>query len=376
MQTPPTTDPPDPPQPADSGESDSRQSFLTADLPGIGGILKRCPEDFLVEEVPAYLPTGEGEHLFLWIEKESLSTEQVTRHIARILSFPATDIGVAGLKDRRAITRQFLSIPARYESRVGQIATDGIRILDARRHPHKLRTGHLRGNRFSILVRDVAAGAQSRAEEIRRRVERIGFPNYFGSQRYGFEGETLTLGRHLLRGEKNARDLPASRRKFLLRLALSAVQSWLFDATLAARLSGKLLDTVIRGDVMQVAASGGPFIAEDLAREQERMERKEIVLTGPMFGPKMLQPKFESAVRESHILEQHRIAVSDFERYSKLTSGTRRSMVVHPADLQITPEADGLRFQFTLPSGAYATTVLTEFMKDEALPRNAFNPSL
>ncbi len=130
--------------------------YFTADLPGIGGVIKQSPEDFVVEEIPAYEPSGEGEHLFLWIEKRDVSAEQLTRHIAKVLNIPNRDIGVAGLKDRTAITRQYVSVPAQCAKRIGNIETDSIQILSFAKHQNKLRTGHLKGNRFSILVRDVS----------------------------------------------------------------------------------------------------------------------------------------------------------------------------------------------------------------------------
>ena len=356
------------PQTALAEDQAQSPPFLTADLPGIGGTLKECPRDFEVEEIPAYLPAGDGEHLFLWIEKEDVSAEQLTRHVASTLRLSGREIGVAGLKDRRAVTRQYLSVPARCEDRIGTLGTDRIRVLEMRRHRNKLRTGHLKGNRFSLLVRGVEPQADSRATEIGRRIDRVGFPNYFGAQRYGREGETLALGWQLVNGSKTARDVPAARRRFLLRLALSAVQSSLFDDTLAERVHDGLLDQVVPGDVMQVSESGGLFVAEDPSREQIRFDRGEIVTTGPMFGPKMFAPTNEAALREARVLERRQVVLSDFTRYPKLTSGTRRPLVVRPAELRIEPEEHGLRFRFILPAGVYATTLLREFMKSDLPP--------
>ncbi|MFO1096230.1 MAG: tRNA pseudouridine(13) synthase TruD, partial [Planctomycetaceae bacterium] len=129
--------------------------FLTADLPGIGGLLKQSPDDFVVEEIPAYVPSGEGEHLFLWVEKRDLSAEQLHARISRVLQISRNDVGIAGLKDRRAVTRQFVSVPAKSAARIADIDCPELRVLSATPHRNKLRTGHLRGNRFEILVRDV-----------------------------------------------------------------------------------------------------------------------------------------------------------------------------------------------------------------------------
>ena len=126
--------------------------YLTAELPGIGGVLKHCPEAFVVEELPLYEPCGEGDHLFLWIEKRDVSAEMLTQHIASALSISRADVGMAGLKDRRAVTRQFVSVPAECEANTAAIDSPQTRVLAASRHTNKLKTGHLRGNRFEIRV--------------------------------------------------------------------------------------------------------------------------------------------------------------------------------------------------------------------------------
>lgn len=339
--------------------------YQTSDLPGIGGRLKQSPDDFLVEEIPAYRPCGEGEHLFLWIEKRDVSAEQLTQHLARVLGVPAGSIGVAGLKDRQAVTRQYVSVPAACSEDIPQVETDQIHVLSAERHTNKLRTGHLRGNRFEILVRDVVPEALERAEAIAGRIRADGCPHYFGTQRFGIDGETVRTGLALLRGEKRPRQLPAPRRKFLLRLSLSAVQSWLFNRVLADRLQDGLLRTVLPGDVLQVIASGGCFVAEDVAAEQPRVEGWETVVTGPMFGPKMKQPAGVPAEREAAVLQKSGLTFEAFGQFPKLTSGARRALVIQPADLSLASAGDGLRFALTLPPGAYATVVLREFQKTD-----------
>src|SRR5262249_41042307 len=136
---------------------------------------------------------------------------------------------------------------------------------------------------------------------------------------------------------------------------------------LAERVSDGLLSTVLPGDVMQVTASGGPFVVTDADTEQRRFETRETVLSGPMFGPHMKQPMGEPATREAPLLPRWGLALDAFSRYSKLTAGTRRAVVIWPGDLRVTCEQDGLRFKFTLPSGVYATTLLREFLKPRDL---------
>jgi len=340
--------------------------FLTADLPGIGGTLKQQPEDFVVEEMSAYEPCGEGEHLFLWVEKQDVSGEELLRHIARRLGVPSGDIGMAGIKDRRAITRQWISVPARCETLAAQIETERIRVLRAVRHGNKLRTGHLRGNRFSIRVRDVSAGAADRAARIAEVVDRLGFPNYFGAQRFGIDGQTLQLGLDLLAGKVSPRSIPASRRRFLLRMALSAAQSALFNSVLAARLKKGRLHTVLCGGVMQVAASGGQFVVDDQSAEQKRFDARETVVTGPIFGPNMRAPQENAGECELAVLAEWNLSAADFSRFPKLTSGTRRPLIAWPGNLAIQAEDTALRIDFELGSGCYATSLLREFMKSPA----------
>ncbi|HTI50561.1 MAG TPA: tRNA pseudouridine(13) synthase TruD, partial [Planctomycetaceae bacterium] len=263
----------------------------------------------------------------------------------------------------QAVTRQMVSIPARCEADLSRFRHDQIRVLESRRHGNKLRTGHLRGNRFSILIRGAAADALNRARAIADRLAVTGIPNYFGDQRFGRDNETLELGFELLRGTKRPGSIPRARRKFLLRLALSAVQSSLFNQALAARLAEGTLHTVVPGDVMQVVASGGPFVVEDVPREQARFGAGEIVISGPIFGPKMKQPTGEVAAREAALLATAGLTLEAFTQYANLTPGTRRPYLIRIGDLRVAEKREGIRFDFTLPSGSYATVVLREFQK-------------
>ena len=342
--------------------------YLTSDLPGIGGRWKDSVDDFVVEEIPAYEPSGSGEHLFLWIEKRDVAANDLVRHVSRSLSCSPRDIGVAGMKDRRAITRQYISVPAKLSERVTSIDTDLIKVLRSERHGNKLKTGHLKGNRFSIVIRDVEADAMERAEAIAARIRTQGFPNYYGTQRFGRGGETLQLGLDLLTGRKKSREIPEGQRRFLLRLSISAVQSDLFNHALAARLADGILNKVLAGDVMEVVASGGKFIAEDVNAEQPRYDAGEIAVTGPMFGLKMREPLGVPQQREAELLAWSGLGPEHFAKYLNLMSGTRRPYIIRPGQLEITPETSGLRFAFSLPSGVYATTLLREFMKTDEMP--------
>ncbi len=340
--------------------------YLTAELPGVGGMLKCEPRDFKVEEIAAYEPSGAGEHLFLWVAKWDLSGEDLLLFLARRLRIRRADIGMAGLKDRRAMTRQWISVPARCEAEAAQIACDHVRVLRSARHGNKLRTGHLRGNRFSILIRGVVDGSLERATRIAEVVGRLGFPNCFGDQRFGHADSTLQLGLDLITGRTTPAAIPPAKRRFLLRMALSSVQSALFNAVLAARITSGRLHTVLAGDVMQVVASGGPFVVEDRAVEQQRFDARETVITGPMFGPKMRAPQEEVAELERAALDDWGLTAADFTRFPQLTSGTRRPLIAWPTNLVVEAVDKNLRLDFELFSGCYATCLLREFMKAPA----------
>lgn len=344
--------------------------YLTAYLPGIGGELKVMPEDFVVEEILAYEPSGQGEHLFLWIEKRDLPHDLMLKQLSKALDVSPNDIGTAGIKDRRAVTRQYVSVPAKCAERVDQIHADDLRVIRSERHGNKLRTGHTRGNRFVIVVRNVDMEAMVRAEAIAAVIRKNGFPNYYGEQRFGIDGQTLTLGLDLLAGRKSPRDIPFSKRKFLLRLALSAVQSDLFNRALIKRMQDGLLSTVLNGDVMEVVESGGKFVAEDISSEQARFDRGEIAITGPMFGVKMLSPQSIAGEREAELLKESGLRIYDFANYANLLSGARRPYQVRCNDIQLVPVEQGVQFEFVLPSGTYATVLLREFLKNEVDPRS------
>jgi tRNA pseudouridine13 synthase len=332
--------------------------LLTPALPGVGGRIKAEPADFEVEEIPAYEPSGSGDHLFLWIEKTDLGAEYFIRQVARRLGIPNGEVGTAGLKDRRAVTRQWVSVPATCESALPNLEGNGIRVLRVSRHANKLRPGHLRGNRFRIVIRD--ADQSIDPQPILDRIAADGLPNFYGPQRFGRGGETAAIGMSLLKGEPSR-----TRNPFLRKLALSAAQSLLFNQYLATRLTDDLLRTVIAGDVMAKWPAGGMFTAEDVPTEQVRFDRREIVTAGPMFGRKTFPTKAAAAEREEAILTAAGLSRDSFAGFGKLVQGTRRHNLVYVDDLSASWEQNGLRLSFTLPAGSYATVLLHEVMKTD-----------
>ncbi|HEX4405264.1 MAG TPA: tRNA pseudouridine(13) synthase TruD [Polyangia bacterium] len=327
------------------------------------------PERFVVEEIAAYAPVGEGEHTYLWIEKRGLTTMDAVRRLARLLDVDARDIGYAGLKDRNAVTRQWVSVPRVDPERARQVSEPDLTVLEVSRHGNKLRTGHLRGNRFELVVsvpRDEGADANV-ADALRARVLALaasGVPNRYGEQRFGAAGDNAAAGLAILRGARRERD------HRLRKLLLSAAQSAVFNRALelrAARPGG--LGAVLAGDVLQKVESGGLFISEDVAVDQPRVDAGELVVTGPLPGGREKEPPPGSPARA---VEDEAIAAlgatrEDFERAGRDLPGARRPFVVPLAlgDPPVQPEPSlaspgeaAFRLRFSLPAGSYATVVV------------------
>lgn len=396
-------------------------AYLTADLPGIGGIIKETPEDFLVEEIPSYLPCGEGEHTYVQIEKRGVTTLDAVRRLSRSLGVAEGEIGYAGMKDSRGITRQTLSIPRVEPDRVTALSIPGISVLSVSRHRNKLKTGHLAGNRFSIRVRSVADNAPEKAAAVLAVLSARGVPNYFGLQRYGGLGNSHRIGKALLLGDFKGAiqeimgapeavrdekwrhaveayhrgDLAGSLESFpghcrtereilqrllkrpegyeraldavsprLKKLYVSAYQSSLFDRVLEKRINR--MDTVEAGDLAFRHDNGACFLVEDQTAESERVKDFEISPSGPMFGCKMRLPEGLPRETEEAVLQEEGLVLAAFALPGGLRmEGERRPLRTPLRDLSISIDDQGLTLTFSLQRGAYATSVLREIMKSD-----------
>lgn len=330
--------------------------YLTPDLPGVDGVIRHRPQDFQVDEVPAYSPLGSGEHLFVRIEKVNLTTRAVFEFLRDRLQINEAQIGVAGLKDKHALTRQWFSLPARYEARLEGLAElEGVRVLERALHPHKLKVGHLRGNRFRILIRAGGAASLSRlrAEAVLQVLERQGVPNYYGPQRFGIGGMNPVKGYELVK--KGKVHAPS----WLKKLLVSSLQSLLFNDWLALRLQEGLFAQVIEGDVAKKHHTGGEFVVRDAALENPRALRFEISATGPLYGKKYREAEGPARALEDRILQRYQLERDHFAA----RRGDRRLIRFPLSDWHVQEAAEGLWVSFFLPKGAYATAVLREVMK-------------
>ncbi len=337
----------------------SKMPRMSAHIPGCGGIFKSGDEDFCVEEIPAYEPSGEGDHVYLWIEKKNLTTPSLLDEISRHTGIPVRDLGVAGMKDKIGITRQYVSVRADKVDMDWNFSGEKFKVLHWARHGNKLKTGHLRGNRFLLWLRGVGADAEQRCAEIAQHIRTVGFPNFYGSQRFGYDGNTIREGLLALQG--------ASKRhpdKRQYRMAISSVQSALFNVCLSERMRAGTLNVVQAGDALQRHAGRSAFLCEDPAHDQTRLDQGELCVTGPMLGPKMLMTEGETAAQEASVYERFGMDVDMFARIGSIAEGTRRPYVVIPEELDVSMDGEDLRLCFSLPSGGYASVLVREFQGD------------
>lgn len=342
---------------------DTALPFITPGLPGIGGEIKREPEHFTVEEIPLYAPSGQGDHVYVRLSRSGWNTKAVEGVLADLFGLAECDVGTAGLKDKHArVTQTFsLNLP---NADVKDVATRlgdlPFQICEVSRHRNKLKPGHLLGNRFRILVLRPKPEPVPLALAIAQSISASGVPNYYGLQRFGVGGENARRGYDILLGH-------GPRHGWLNRLFLSAFQSFLFNQWLVRRISAGCFNRVLSGDIAKKEGTGGLFEVTDAAAENERLAKGEISYTGPIFGVKMWRATGEAGKLEEGVLRDAGVTSELIDQIR--LSGSRRSARILIRDLTIEPDDQGLLFGFSLPKGAYATTVLREFMKVEvALP--------
>lgn len=329
--------------------------------PFFQGRYKMSPEDFAVDEVPAYEPAGQGDHVWLWVEKRGLSTMDLLHRLAEALDRDERAFGIAGLKDAQAVSRQWVSI-----EHVDPAACTGLRgerfaVLDVRRHGNKLRMGHLRGNRFTITLRGTREGDLVKAEQNLADLVRRGVPNYFGEQRFGKRGANLQKGLDVLRG--SARQFAARMPRRVFGLVLSAVQSEVFNRVVAARIGA--LGELLPGDLAFRHDNGSVFGVVDAGKEQPRADALLVSPSGPMPGPQMLAPTGEPLRLEQAALAALDLPGDAFGRLPfGLCRGERRPLRVPVQDAVARAADGGLQLSFQLPRGAYATSVLRELLVD------------
>ncbi|UHD15360.1 tRNA pseudouridine(13) synthase TruD [Thiocapsa bogorovii] len=321
------------------------------------GRLRARPEDFLVEEQLGFAPDGEGDHLLLRVRKTGANTEWTARRLARIAGVPVSAVGYAGLKDRHAVALQWFSIPRPRDGTPDWsiLAEEGIEVLESHPHRRKLKRGALAGNRFQILVRDLdpetIPGLDERLAAIRVR----GIPNFFGEQRFGHDHSNLVRAHALFAGS------PGRVPRHQSGLWLSAARSQIFNEVLAERVRRGDWDRPIEGDCLQLAGSNSYFLAETIdAATIARGEAMDVHPTGPLWGKGELPSRGSVRQLEDAVGIRFPTWCEGLAAFG--LAQERRSLRLPVADLGAQRVDGGLRLTFSLPAGAYATTVLREIV--------------
>lgn len=321
--------------------------------PPLRGRMRAAPEDFEVDEVLGFEADGAGEHAWLHIEKRVANTEWVAQQLARAAGIAPMSVGFSGLKDRHAVTRQTFSVhlPGRADPDWHALEIEGVRILDTSRHSRKLKRGVHRGNRFRIRLCELDGDREVTEQRIDQ-VARHGVPNYFGKQRFGRDGENLRSAQALFAGARMGR----SQRGF----ALSAARSYLFNLVLAQRVEQATWNQALDGEVWMLAGTHSIFGPQPLDEDlRERLRRHDIDPTGPLWGSGELRSSGEVESIERSVA-QSETAFADGLAANELRQ-ERRSLRLHAGELQHEWSPDGsLVLMFSLPSGAFATSVVRE----------------
>ncbi|HHJ39184.1 MAG: hypothetical protein AXA67_11640 [Methylothermaceae bacteria B42] len=325
-------------------------------MPEAQGYVKSIPEDFIVEEILGFDLSGEGEHLFLWVEKTNENTETVARQLADLAGIPRRQISYAGLKDRQAVTRQWFSLhlPGKKNPDWRLWGNFGFSVLKAVRHHRKLKKGALTGNRFRLRVRDITGDCDGVEARICQLAE-LGIPNYFGSQRFGYEGENVKHATAWFQGELTVKS------RHLQGIYLSAARAWLFNQVLAARISKQAWNQPLNGDLLMFDGSGAFFRAEKLDEAiGTRVRQQHLHPSGPLWGVGDDKASHEAGEIELQAIKEYPQLAQGLEKYRVKLS--RRPLRARLQDFEWEWRDKDLQLSFSLPSGSYATAVLRELV--------------
>ncbi len=319
--------------------------------------LRAEPEDFRVEEELSFVPSGDGPHLLLHVEKRAANTRWVAAEIARLGKWPVSEVGYAGLKDRHAITTQWFSVPGRPHPAEfwSGVRTDEFRVLGVHANARKLKRGALSGNRFRIRLRK-ATWSREELDSKLAALRAHGAPNYFGPQRFGRDGFNLDRAAHWMQSGTP----PAGRAE--RGFALSAARSLIFNAVLARRVQAGDWSVLKPGDLASLEGSGSHFAVTAIDDELlKRVQSFDIHPSGPLWGRG--EPQTQRATLDTEL-----DVAREFGGVAALlqTAGLdqeRRALRCAVRDLKMESEAGTVTLSFGLGRGQFATAVLREIME-------------
>lgn len=321
------------------------------------GILKANPEDFVVVEDLGFAPDGEGEHLLVRILKTDCNTRFVADALAKFLKIHAREVSFAGQKDKHAVTEQWLCarLPGKEMPDLSKFQLEGCQVLEYARHKRKLRLGALKGNQFTLILREI-----SDRDDVERRLQAVaaqGVPNYFGAQRFGIGGSNL-LGA-LRWAESGALLRDRNKRSFWL----SAARSGLFNQQVSIRLKKPEFNQVVDGDALQLAGRGSWFVAtpEEHAQLQERVDNRELMITAALPGSGEWGSQREALAAEQAAVAEETQLQALLVR--EKVEAARRAMLLYPQQMSWNWWDDvTVELRFWLPAGSFATSVVRELI--------------
>ncbi len=317
------------------------------------GTIRSTPEDFQVDEVQQFTPSGKGEHVWLHIQKTGENTDWVGGLLAKIADVPRKDVSYAGMKDRHAVTTQWFSVqmPGREAPDWKAQLPDSIVLLDEQRHDRKLKRGALKGNAFKLVIREFT-GDEAELKDAVDRITEQGVPNYFGEQRFGHDGLNIRKAEQWFKGEFKVKSRPKRS------IYLSAARSWIFNYILSERVKNGTWNKAVQGDVFMLDGSKSCFndeIDEDII---QRVQDQKLHPTGALWGRGDIGSKNEIAEFENKVASNFKILCEGLEKYG--LKQERKALRLCVKDLEYSLDDNALRLSFSLPAGAYATTVLNE----------------
>ena len=319
-------------------------------------VLKAIAEDFQVDEVLDIPMSGAGEHLWLWIEKRNLNTEEAARRLARAAGVPLRNVSYAGLKDRQALTRQWFSLhlPGKADPSLERVEDDTLKVLRVTRHQRKLQRGAHSANGFTLRLTELQVD-RDLLEQRLKHIKQHGVPNYFGLQRFGFDGGNVEAARSFAERQ----ELPVQRN--LRSRLLSAGRSYLFNRVLAKRVADGTWGRACVGDLLAFTDSRSFFPAGEAECHDPRLQVLDLHPTGPLWG---VEPSPASG--EIQVLEAA-IAASEPSIAKWLAEAgmkhERRILRLPIGGLSWHyPGPDILQLEFVLPTGCFATAVVRELV--------------
>ncbi|EJN0177524.1 tRNA pseudouridine(13) synthase TruD [Salmonella enterica] len=321
------------------------------------GLLKANPEDFVVVEDLGFTPDGEGEHILVRILKNGCNTRFVADALAKFLKIHAREVSFAGQKDKHAVAEQWLCarVPGKEMPDFSAFQLEGCKVLEYARHKRKLRLGALKGNAFTLVLREI-----SDRRDVETRLQAIrdsGVPNYFGAQRFGIGGSNLQGALRWAQSDAPVRD--RNKRSFWL----SAARSALFNQIVSQRLKKPDFNQVVDGDALQLAGRGSWFVAtsEELPELQRRVDEKELMITASLPGRGEWGTQRDALAFEQDAIAQETVLQSLLLR--EKVEASRRAMLLYPQQLSWNWWDDvTVELRFWLPAGSFATSVVRELI--------------